>query len=80
MHCLDEVPAPESVPPVPDTPHTIPGAPPPPLPVVPPGDDDDDTMPPPVQLPGRPGVPERVAFWGYSAGCPRPGAAPLARR
>lgn len=66
MRCLDEVPVPEPTPPLPDAPHTIPGAPPvaPVVPVVPPEDDDDDSLPTPVQLPGRPGVPERVAALG----------------
>ena len=60
MRCLDDVPAPETPPPLPDVPHTIPGRPHPPA--VPPLDDDEDTQPPPVQLPGRPGVPERVGL------------------
>lgn len=60
MPSPDDVPVPEPVPPVPDAPHTVPGTPPPPRPVVPPEDDEDDRPPPPLQLPGRPGVPERV--------------------
>lgn len=52
----DDVPAPEPVPPVHD-PEAPPAKPPP---SVPP-DEDDGSTPPPVQLPGRRGVPERVA-------------------
>ncbi len=57
MHCLDDVPAPETPPPLPDT-HPSPGTSHPP---APPPLDDDEPLPPPMQLPGRPGLPERVA-------------------
>lgn len=60
MRCIDEIPAPDAVPPLPDS-HPPPSDTPPRVPPVPPTDDDDDPLPPPVRLPGRPGVPERVA-------------------
>ena len=60
MRCLDDVPAPETPPPLPDT-HPTPGTPHPPA--VPPLEDDEVPLPPPVQLPGRPGLPERVVAY-----------------
>ena len=50
-----DVPAPESVPPV-NNPDPQPGDP---KPKAPP-EEDGGRAPPPVELPGRPGVPERV--------------------
>lgn len=53
-HRLHDVPAPESVPPI-NNPDPQPGDP---KPKAPP--EGDRRPPPPVELPGRPGVPERV--------------------
>ena len=59
MRCMDDVPAPDAIPPLPGS------LPPPPdtpsrVPPMPPLDDEQDVMPPALRLPGRPGAPERV--------------------
>ena len=67
MRCMDDVPAPDAVPPIPD-PHPPPLDTPQRVPPLPPADDDDDSLPPPMRLPGRPGVPERVGV-GVAGRC-----------